>query len=48
MMNKNLSILLGSLFILVIAMAACNSKPKSSEDEKATSMEAEKGAHEHN
>jgi hypothetical protein len=46
MMRKNLSILLGSLIIMVIAMAACNSKPKSNDNEKAATMVTEKGAHE--
>jgi len=45
-MKKNLSILLGSLFILGIALGACNSTPKSNDNEKAATMVAEQGAHE--
>jgi hypothetical protein len=46
MMKKNLSILLGSLFVLGITFGGCNSKPKSSDNEKVDIMSAEKGAHE--
>ena len=45
-MKKYLSILLGSLFILGITLGACNSTPKSNDNEKAATMVAEKGAHE--
>ncbi len=45
-MKKYLSIPLASLLIMVIALSACNSKPKSNDAEKAAALVAEKGAHE--
>ena len=45
-MRKYLSILSGSLFVLVITMASCNNKPKSNENEEPAALVAEREAHE--
>jgi len=45
-MKKQLAYLIGSLFIMGIALASCNSKPKNNDNEKAATLVAEKGAHE--
>ena len=45
-MKKQTTILFGSLLILAITLVSCNSKPKSSEAEELTKLEAAKGAHE--
>ena len=46
-MKKQLNILFGSLLILAITLASCNSKPKSNTAEEPAKLEAEKGIHEH-
>ncbi len=45
-MKKQQNFLFGSILVLAIALAGCSSKPKSSEAEEATKLEAAKGAHE--
>ncbi len=45
-MKKQLTILFGSLLVLAITMAGCNSKPKSNKAEEPAKLEAEKGIHE--
>ena len=45
-MKKQLNILFGSLLVLAIILAGCNSKPKSNKAEEPAKLEAEKGIHE--
>lgn len=45
-MKKQIGRLTGALLIMVIALAGCNSKPKSADTEKAETLVAEKAAHE--
>lgn len=44
--KKQVIFLFGSFLVLVITVAACNSKPKSNKTEEPAKLEAEKGIHE--